>query len=164
MITVRTAEKESVNGMKTKIQWSIFVALVTFSLLVALTVYGQVEKDTTKTFWEYKVMQGPVSEAQLNSFGSENWELIEIKIRSSKGDTSQKFIILNVLNTSYRDCWRIQNTSAFLRSLCCEAAHFVGFLQHRRIRQQSRSSLKRACACAGNRFVSSSSDSATLPP
>ncbi len=90
MITVRTAEKESVNGMKTKIQWSIFVALVTFSLLVALTVYGQVEKDTTKTFWEYKVMQGPVSEAQLNPFGSENWELIEIKIRSSKGDTSQE--------------------------------------------------------------------------
>lgn len=70
--------------MKTKLQSGILIALVVLCF-AAFTGYGQRQERLPKTtVWEYKTGFN-LSEAQLNQYGTEGWELVSVAIYSGEG-------------------------------------------------------------------------------
>lgn len=74
--------------MKSKLNWILVLIVVAVFGLLTVSGYAQRQR-SSRTLWEYKITQ-PLAEKELNELGAQGWELVEIKLRTFNGETSQE--------------------------------------------------------------------------
>lgn len=71
--------------MKTRILLLLSVGLMAVLMFMGSTGFVQ----SSRTVWEYKVLEANWEEKQLNSLGAEGWELVAVD--ASRGDYTRAF-------------------------------------------------------------------------